>query len=714
LALDRYRDPEEAVDERVKDLLGRMSLEEKLAQIASVDETAEPVALNADEFGSGIGHVVSDPQQQPVAAARRHNEIQEWLQQNTRLGIPALFHAELDALGAPLFPQGIGLAASFAPAQVRAMAAQQRTGFRAIGARLAYAPGLDIGRDPRWRHVATSCGEDPYLAGRIGVACVRGLQGEALVEGVAAAGNHFVGYGLAVGGMDQAPVHLGRRQLREVFAEPFAAAIRDADLACVVSGRNSIDGLPTSASRLLLTELLRDDLGFDGLVVSDANALENLISDHGVAENEARAAAMALTAGLDVELPRARCFAQPLQEQLESQSVDISVLNRAVRRVLRLKFRLGLFEAPLLENPDSTAAFATPARQDLARSLAQQSMVLLKNTDGVLPLTATGRIAVVGPATFGDSADAVSPQAGIMGRAGDTATISVCCGGELRGSDPAAIAEAVGVAANSDVTIVLLGGTSGDFADAGRLELPRGQLALLAELRDVAKKLVCVLAGGRTYALESVVPLVDALLLAWQPGAQGGAALADLLFGDTSPSGRLPVSLVRHVGQVPAYYNRKAGAVTQQSNEPLYSFGYGLSYCGFEYTELQCPESVDTNGVLRIAFELFNSGGVDADEVVQIYGRDLVASVTRPVRALIGFNRVSVPAGESLTCKFRIDLSQFAYFDEAMQLAVEPGDIELMIGGGSQDIRLSQTVRLTGEARVLSQRQIVATQATSP
>ena len=750
MALERYRDPEENVDDRLKDLLARMSPAEKLAQLRATPffeqaisepdtDTAsgETSIENEASFEDGVGFIdisgkaiassESTPRVQSAQdVAAQINEIQHYLVNNTRLGIPALIHlgihssSDLADYGGVRFPDGIGLAATFSPSLARGMAREIRDQLRAIGVRLAHSPLIDIGRDPRWQRIESSIGEDPYLAGRMAVSIVRGLQGEALQEGVAAIAKHFVGYGLSVGGLTHAPVHLGRRQLREIFAEPFAAAIRDADLACVMSAPNTIDGMPASASHSLLTELLREDLGFDGLVVSDDQALGLLVSQHGVAANAADAAVRALAAGMDVELPSSECFAQPLAQCVSNDDIDMKLVNRAVRRVLRLKIKLGLFEEPMVDAARAAASFNTPHQTDLARSLASASMALLKNSAATLPLNAVGRISLIGPAAGSATEFGWSPRHGVEARAGSTATVRYAKGCELHKADEKLLADALALARESDTVVLVLGGgrsaQSADSSSQSLLDLPAAQLelldALLQTLAETQGRIVCVVTGGRLYALEAVAERVDALLLAWSPGEQGGAALADLLFGDVSPSGRLPVTLVRHVGQVPAYYNRKAGGRDNAEVNPLFPFGFGLSYSSFDYCNLTCPESVDTHGVLRIAFELTNTGDCDADEVVQIYGRDKVAGVARPVLQLIGFNRVSVPAGETVTCKFRIDLSQFAYFDEAMEFLVEPGEVDIMIGSSSSNLKLSQTVRLTGDRRVLSQRQIVATQAT--
>lgn len=736
MALDRYLDPKEVVEERVKDLLARMTLEEKLAQLGSVESSSLAGQLEnqdeAEKFSEGLGAVsftagsAASNYVSPGEQAAVNNALQEWLLNNTRLGIPALVHARLDhtaiCAGATRFPLTIGLAASFSPANVRAMARAQREQMRAIGAHQALAPSMNIARDARWVELQHTYGEDPYLGGRMAVAHVRGLQGDALQDGVAATGMHFISAGLGKGGRANAPVHIGRRQLREVFAEPFAAAIRDADLASVMCASNSVDGLPASASELLLGELLREELGFEGVVVAGEHSVARLVSDHQVASGKAQAAKRALTAGLDMELPATDCFGAPLAEGLESGAVDMAVLNRAVRRVLRLKFRLGLFEERMVDVETAAAGFGTAPHRDLARSLATQSMVLLRNSNNILPLSPVGRIAVVGPAAndvsvlFGAEAarDSVTPKAAIENRAGDTATVRFAQGANFYQRDAQRLEQARTLAADSDVVVLCLGGNTDADKDPathnGLLELPAAQYELLQTIVATGVPCVGVVLGSRGHSMIPACIDCNALLLAWAPGEEGGAALADLLFGDASPSGRLPISLPRHAGQLPLYYNHKAGG----GAEPLYAFGGGGSYTTFEYSALQCPESVDTHSVLRFAFDVTNTGSRDAQEVVQIYTHDLVAKVVRPVRQLVGFNRISVPAGETVTCKFRVDPSQFGYFDEHMQFAVEPGDVELLIGCSSDHTPLTATVRLTGDRRELNQRQIVATQATAP
>ncbi len=692
--LQRYLDPECPLDERVNDLLSQMTLAEKLAQLGSapitelVGESGLDVKASAALLGEGIGQIAwFAAGLAAIDSATYANEIQDYLRINTRLGIPALLAASdaSDASEVRAFPQAIGLAATFAPALVRDMARALSAQLQGVGVRLAFTPVLDI----------ATYGEDPYLAGRMAVACVRGLQGESLQAGVAAAAEHFLGYAIVQTDRDAETQQLGSRQLREVFAEPFAAAIRDADLAGVVCAKHSIDGLVCAASAALLTDLLRTELGFEGVVMGDSETLGLLIGWHKVAADKAEAAGRALAAGLDLEFPRADYFGEPLaglieNGKFENEEIDIGLVNRAVRRVIRLKFRLGLFEQLPVEVAHASANVGTAAQRDLARRLATQSMVLLKNADAVLPIgtrtnstrsnVRANSICVLGPAA--EDANRVTPLAGISARA--AARVSHAPGCEVDSENAAMLAAAVAAAQAANVAIVCLSVTN--------CAIPRAQRLLHAAVCATGTPVVTVVFGGRALQLQEIYERCAALLLAWLPGEEGGNALADLLFGHASPGGRLPVSLQR----------------------PELPFGYGLSYATFEYTQLTCPESVETRGVLRVAFMVTNTGQIDADEVVQLYGRDLVAEVARPQRQLIGFNRVSVPAGATVACKFRIDLSQFAYFNSAMTLVVEPGEIEILVGGSALHTPLRQTLRLTGATRELSQRQIVATQVTGP
>jgi len=785
-----YRDPERDLDVRIKDLLGRMTIDEKLAQLGCVwssdlvGETGFDTAAAERLLGHGIGQITrigAGTALEPEASAAFANAIQRHLVENTRLGIPAIVHEEAVAgycaRGATQYPQAIGLAATWHPEAVRTMAEFIRGELRAVGARQALAPVLDIARDPRWGRLEETYGEDPYLAGRLGVAYVRGLQGSDLGDGVIATAKHFLGYGLPEGGMNHAPVHLGPRELREVFAEPFAAAIREADLKSVMNSYSAVDGVAPAGAPEILDELLRGELGFDGFVVADYYAVDLLVRHHRVARDKADAAAQALQAGLDVELPALDCFAE-IEALLESGKLDPAVVDRAVRRVLRAKFELGLFEAPCVDEAAAGAAFDTAEAREHARSLAEQSMVLLKN-DGVLPLTRGCRLALIGPtaddrrlllgdyhypahteivfrrgvmdsegaganrgepAVIAPAADAQPTNAAADFQPGphyvDIATprqaletycqVTFAAGCALSGDDREDIAEAVAAARQAEVAVVCVGGrsgltpdcTSGEFRDAADLRLTGEQRTLVAEVAATGTPVALVVIGGRAFALETEAAACSAVLMAWIPGEEGGAALARVLFGDADAGGRLPVSLARAAGQVPAYYNHRAGGgrsmalgdYSDLSSRPLFPFGHGLSYATVEYDDLDCPDTVEVHANLNLWVTVRNTAAVSGDEVVQVYLHDKVADVARPVRQLAGFKRLHLPAGAERKLKFLLDMSQLGYYDRSMRFVVDPGEVEILVGASSRDIRLRKTVTLQGERRPLQQQQVVATQ----
>lgn len=770
-----YRDADRDVDARVKDLLGRMNLDEKVRQlggVAALDLTGDAgfdAARAQRLLADGIGFVTrigGASGLAPAARARLANAVQRHLVEETRLGIPAIVVedavAGCCARGATVFPQAIGLAATWAPDGVRAMAEAVREEMLATGARLALGPVLDIARDPRWGRLEETFGENAYLSGRLGVACVRGLQTGDLRSGVLAAARHFVGGGLAEGGMNQAPVQLGARELREVYAEPFAAAIRDAGLRAVVSGSSAVDGVPPAASAELLEDLLRTDLGFDGLVVSDEAAIERLVGHHRVAEDKAAAAAVALQSGVDVELPALDCYGEALRSLVDGGRLDEARVDAAVRRVLRAKFELGLFEQPYVDEATADEAAGNAAHRALACRLAEQSLVLIKN-DGVLPLATDARVALLGPAaddvrlllgdyhypvraepayrdevadagapgraSAGDDlrpgpyfADIVTPLAGLSAYL--TPTFEPGCA--VTGDDEDGIAAAVSTARSANVAVLCVGGrsgvmpncTSGEFRDAAALGLTGLQSRLVAEVAATGTPLILVVVGGRAFALEAEIAASAAVLMAWLPGEQGGRALARVLFGDANPAGRLPVSLPRAVGQVPAYHDHRSGGgrsmvlgdYVDQSTRPLYPFGHGLSYSHFEYVALECPDTADVHASINLWLTLRNDSARDGEEVVQVYLRDRVADVARPVRKLAGFQRVPIPAGEQRRLKFVVDTSQLAYYDRRLRFVVDPGEVEVQVGASSQDIRLRATVVLQGERRPLAQKQVVATQ----
>ena len=797
LAGAAYRDPSRPTAERVEDLLARMGQDEKLAQLGGVWVTELARAGRLDETKAkdllrhGTGHVTriaAATTLRPTELAALANEIQRFLAEHTRLGIPAVVHEESTggfcARDATCFPQAIGLASTWDPELVCAVGRVIRTQMLAVGARHTLAPVLDVARDPRWGRTEETYGEDPYLAARIGVAYVRGVQGDDLARGVVATGKHFVGYGAPEGGLNWAPAPLSRRELLERFVPPFEAAIREAGLASVMNGYHEIDGIPCAASPELLDELLRGQMGFDGTVVADYYSVRTLWSYHRVAADESEAAARALEAGIDVELPALETYAEPLARALREGRADPAWVDRSVRRVLRQKFQLGLFERPYVDAAAARSAFQTPAQRGLARRVAEASLVLLVN-DGLLPLDpAPDSLAVIGPVAasrrllqgdyhypthlelrFGpireasdggadarrdgetalpalpppptstsegrvDLAECFPPMVtlleGIRSRAAPGARVAYARGCDVSGDDASGIEEAVAAARGAEVAIVAVGGrsglsdgcTSGEFHDRAELGLPGLQQRLVEAVVATGTPTVVVLVNGRPLALPWIAERVPAVLEAWLPGEQAGSAVAAALFGDVNPAGRLPVTLPRAVGQLPLYYNHKPSGARSQikgeyadlSNTPLFPFGHGLSYTAFDYGELELDAvRVPPDARVAVAVRVRNAGPRRGEEVVQLYVRDPVASVTRPVRQLAGFARLPLDPGQARRVVFHLDTSQLAFYGRDMLLSVEPGEVEVMVGASSEDIRARGRFEIVGGRRVLRSAEIVPT-----
>lgn len=705
-------------------LLARMTLDEKLAQLGCawstslVEDDAFSPAAAARVLANGIGQVTrigSSTGLRPRERARFANEIQRHLVEHTRLGIPAIIHEEstagLCARDATQFPQAIGLASAWDSDLLLRIGEVIREQMVATGARHTLAPVLDVARDPRWGRVEETYGESAYLTGRLGVAYVRGVQGD-LRSGVAATGKHFLGYGLSEGGMNHAPVHLGPRELREVFAEPFRAAIAEAGLATVMNAYNSVDGLACGGSKEILDDLLRGELGFDGVVVADYFTTMLLVTHHCVASGPADAGRRALEAGLDVEMPALECYGAPLRSLVESGEVDEALVDRSVRRVLALKDALGLFDAPYVDEDDAERAYARPEHVALAREAAQKSVVVLEN-DGVLPFAPGSRLAVVGPAADDvrllqgdyhypahteivwkrDGEAGILPQAGGAFAPGPYYPPSVTPLAGLR--DRFEIVDE----RSADAIVCVVGGksglladcTSGEFRDATSLDLPEGQRAVVEELLDRAggTPVVVVVLGGRVHSLPWLAGRAGAVVYAWCPGEQGGAGLADVLSGAVDATGRLPITIPRNAGQIPTHHDHRAGGGRSQMlgdyvdspAAPLYPFGHGLSYTTFAYDDLAVTGAPTTEHPFEVTVRVTNTGERDGVEIVQCYLRDEVARCARPRRQLAGFARVPLAPGESRTVTFTIDPTQLAYYDERMRLVVEPGVVRVMVGG---------------------------------
>jgi beta-xylosidase len=765
-----YRDPTRSLDARLDDLLARMTLDEKLAQIGCVwsSRLLADGAFSRDaattQLAHGIGHVTrigGATVLGPRESATFTNAIQRFLVEETRLGIPAIVHEEscagYTARGATCFPQAIGLAATFAPALVESMAQVIREQMLAVGGRHTLAPVLDVARDPRWGRLEETFGEDPWLIAQMGIAYVRGIQGDDLARGLVATGKHFVGYGASEGGMNWAPAHLGARELRDVYVFPFEAAIREAGLASIMNAYHELDGVPCGGSKALLSDLLHDEIGFDGLVVADYFTVATLHGYHRFAADKADAARRALEAGLDVELPALDCFGAPLRAAVERGAVPMALVDRAVRRLLRVKLALGLFERPYVDADAAPHVFDTPPQRALARELAAKSIVLLKNDAGVLPLRkALRRIAVIGPSAasirvlqgdyhypahleivFGSIDEhAPAPVGGTSSRVnlgeyfpamvsivdGIRAAVSaatevvVARGCEL--TDPAedGFAEAVAAAREADVAILCVGGksglvdgcTSGESVDRCTLDLPGVQQRLVETVVATGTPCVVVLVDGRPLALPWIAAHVHAVLHAWLPGEEGGAAIADVLFGDRDPGGRLPVSMPAAVGQLPVFYAHKPsggrshwkGTYADGPTTPLFPFGHGVSYARFTYADLTLSRATaGADDVVDITCSVTNQGDRAGEEVVQLYVRDEVGSVTRPVQELRGFARVSLAPGETARVGFSLAVRSLAFHDVSLRRVVEPGTVAVLVGASSADIRLTGSFEITGSLR---------------
>ncbi len=776
-----YPDPAATVDARVDDLLERMTLDEKLAQLGCLwstdlvgDGGLDPDAVAA-RMPHGIGQITrigASTGLRPRESAAFMNAVQRVAVERTRLGIPIVVHEEavggLCQRDATVFPQALALAATWDPALIERIAGAIRVEMRAVGARLGLAPVLDVARDPRWGRVEETYGEDPVLVGTLGAAYVRGLQTDDLRHGVVAAGKHFLAYAMSEGGRNWGPVQMGPRELREVYAEPFAAAIRDAGLVAVMNSYASVDGLPCAGSHQILTGLLRDELGFDGVVVADYFSVAQLLEHHRIAADPGEAARRALMAGLDMELPAVRFYGEPLKGEIAAGRVTMEVVDTAVRRVIRMKVALGLFEEPYVDIEAAAEAFDTPAHRALARVAVAEAAVLLTN-DGVLPLAPTLRqVAVIGPGaddarllqgdyhypahlemiyaaphdlstegldTLPRAGGAyaagpyftphVTPLAGLRTALGDEVEIRYAKGCAVLGDDRSGFAEAVQAARDAEVTVVVVAGKSGllrpvtvgEGNDATSLALTGVQHELIDVLAETGTPLVVVVISGRVHTLDRVAARANAVVFVAPPGEEGGHGLADILTGASNPSGRLPVSLPRVVGQVPVYVGTRAGGdramffgdYIDALATPLFAFGHGLSYTTFAYSDLTV-QGARTDEPVEVAVTVRNTGDRSGDEVVQLYCRDDAASVARPDRMLVGFARVPLDAGHTQRVTFTVDPSRLAFYDSDMRFVVEPGSFTFSVGTSSADVRVERSIALDGDIIIHRQREIVATQ----
>ena len=739
--------------DRVEALLGKMSLEEKCAQLCSTDmpallegrrvSTAKCEQVLANGIGE-ISRVAGDTDLEPEEAAAVTTAIQEFLKKRTRLGIPALVHEECCsgymARRATMFPQAIGLAGTWNPALVEEVTASIRKLMRSAGIHEGLAPLLDVARDPRWGRIEETFGEDPYLVAAIGCGYVRGLQGPDLTKGVIATGKHFAAYGIPDGGRNIAAVRVGPRELRDVYLYPFEAAVKAAKLGSIMNAYHEIDGVPCVADRELLTEILRNKWGFDGIVVSDYGAIEMLRTWHFAAADRKEAAKMALEAGIDVELNTIECYGAPLVEAVREGYISEEFVDRAVRRVLAMKERLGLFEHPGPLGPKATAAFFDSAEnRALAFRAAAEVITLLKNENGILPLAGgVNSIAVIGPNA--DSMDAllgdysymasmnywrklpkdysaiklVTVLEGIRNHAPKGCRIAYAKGCEMADTSTDLFAQAVECAASSDVVVAVMGENgfvyTGEHRDRDEIGLLGVQADLVEALASTGVPVILVLLNGRPLALGNVDKHCTAVVEAWYPGEEGGNAVAGVLFGKTNPSGRLPAGFPENAGQIPVHYSKKPcktpGYVTHAGRGAArYAFGHGLSYTTFAYSDLAiAPGKVRAGGKVKISATIENTGGVAGAEVVQLYVNDIVGSVVRPVKELKGFAKVALRPGARKRVEFVLDTELLAFTNVDMKLVIEAGRFDVFVGASAEDVRLKGGFEVEGTKTVESRK----------
>lgn len=767
-----YRDPSLSPEERTRDLLSRMTLEEKAAQMMCIWNEKDEKLLDAEggfdvekarrafADGHGIGQVgrpsdagatQTEPWKGrgPREQAELTNAIQQFFLEETRLGIPVIFHEEClhghAAVGATSFPQPIGLAATFDPALIEALYAMTAEEARVRGTHQALTPVVDVARDPRWGRVEETFGEDPYLVARLGIAAVRGFQGDAGFgdrKHLIATLKHFAAHGQPESGMNCAPVNVSERVLRETFLYPFKAAIQEAGAISVMPSYNEIDGVPSHANAWLLRDVLRGEWGFEGFLVSDYYAIWELhdrpdTHGHHVAADRREACTLAVRAGVNIELPEPDGYLH-LVDLVREGVLREEELDELVAPMLLWKFRMGLFDDPFVDPDEAERIVGSKANAELALQAARETITLLKNEDGVLPIdpAAIGTIAVIGP-------NADRPLLG--GYSGVPKHVSTVCEGiaaflaaasadadhqvevlysegckitqggswtidEVVPSDPEKdrrlIAEAVEVAKKADIVVLALGGneqTSREawarthLGDRASLDLVGRQNELIDAVAAIGKPVVALLFNGRPLSITHLSRSVSAILECWYLGQATGEAVAEVLFGEVNPSGKLPITVPRSVGHLPAYYNHKPSdrrGYLFDDVSPLYAFGFGLSYTSFEVENVRLDEAAIGRGdATSVRAEVTNVGERAGTEVIQMYIRDRVSSVTRPVKELKGFTRVTLEPGERRTVELPITSDRLAFYDIHMDLVVEPGEFEIMVGISSREEDL-QTVIL--------------------
>ncbi len=753
-----YRDSALPAVDRAEKLLALMTIEEKIGQLIQpfgwktyhkdngsilLDEAFKNQVSNGG-VGSLYGVLRADPWTgvtlenglSPEEGAKAINEIQRYAIGNSRLGIPILFGEECShghmAIGATVYPVPILAGSTWNIDLYRRMCRAIAAETRSQGGAATYSPVLDVVRDPRWGRTEECFGEDPYMIGEMAVAAVEGLQGENLdsEDSVIATLKHFVAYGSSEGGRNAGPVHMGLRELHESDLLPFLKGVKAGALS-VMTAYNEIDGVPCTSNEYLLQRLLRQEWGFDGFVITDCGAINMLAYGHDVAENGEEAATIAVKAGVDMEMS-GEMFGKHLQSALRNKKVTEADLDEAVKRVLNIKFRLGLFERPYVDPEQAARIIGCREHVELARQVAREGIVLLKNDGGTLPLhKETGKIAVIGPNAnqiYNQLGDYTSPQPrnqvvtlldGIRNKLGERCEdrILYAPGCRIKGDSKEGFERALDCASQADVAILALGGSSARDFGEGTIDLRTGasvvtehswsdmdcgegidrtglhllgvQLELAREIHKLGKPVIVVYINGRPIVEPWIDYHAHAIVEAWYPGQEGGNALADILFGDTNPSGRLTVSVPKEAGQLPVYYNGKRSRgkrYLETDAKPRYPFGFGLSYTSFHYDGLSVnPERISPDMEATVTVNITNTGNVAGMEVVQLYVADKVSSVTRPGKELKGFRKVPLQPGETRTVAFTVAKEHLQLFNQQLEPVVEEGEFQLMVGRNAED-----------------------------
>ena len=755
-SLPAYKDPSLSIDIRLSDLLSRMTLEEKVGQLLcplgwEMYEIHGNEVCPSGKFKQlikerNVGMLWAtyraDPWTKktlanglnPEMAAKAGNALQKYVMENTRLGIPMFLAEEAPhghmAIGATVFPTGIGMAATWSPELVKEVGQVIAKEIRSQGGHISYGPVLDLTRDPRWSRVEETFGEDPVLSGILGASMVDGLGGGNLSQKYAtiATLKHFLAYAVPEGGQNGNYASVGIRDLHQNFLPPFRKAI-DAGALSVMTSYNSIDGTPCTSNHYLLTQLLRNEWKFRGFVVSDLYSIEGIHESHFVAPTKENAAIQSVMAGVDVDLG-GDAYTN-LCHAVQSGQMDKTVIDTAVCRVLRMKFEMGLFEHPYVDPKIAAKTVRRKEHIELARKIAQSSITLLKNENSILPLSKTiNKVAVICPNAdnrYNMLGDYTAPQEdsnvktvldGIITKLSPS-RVEYVRGCAIRDTTVNEIEQAIEAARRSEVVIVVVGGSSardfktsyketgaavaeegsvsdmecGEGFDRASLSLLGRQQELLESLQKTGKPLIVVYIEGRPLEKNWASEYADALLTAYYPGQEGGNAIADVLFGDYNPSGRLPISVPRSVGQIPVYYNQKAPRnhdYVEVSSSPLYSFGYGMSYTTFEYSDLQVVQK--SARCFEVSFKVKNTGKYDGEEVSQLYMRDEYASVVQPMKQLKHFERFHLKKGEEKKVTFVLTEEDFFLVNYTLKKVVESGNFHLMIGAASNDIRLQNVI----------------------